>query len=109
MEFPMIYTEWLINSFPKLKEAPSTETFSYIHQAKLASKLQCWFIDISLTVAFMVCFTFIMSSVGYIPFESYIYWAGLVIVLAISKYISDKIEQKIIKNKLYKLVIKKYA
>lgn len=105
----MNYTEWLIESFPKLAGVSSAETFSYINQAKLASKLQCWVIDIVLTVVFMVCFTFTMSSAGYIPFESFIYWAGLVIVLAVGKNISDKIEQKIIRNKLRKLVIKKYA
>ena len=42
----------------------------------------------------MVCYTFIVSSAGYIPFESFIYWAGLIIFLAVGKNISDKISKK---------------
>jgi hypothetical protein len=105
----MNYTEWLIESFPKLAEASSAETFTLISQAKLTTRFHRVLIDIVLTVMIILGFNYISLFALDTSVDSYVYWVSLILVLTISRYCSEYISQNIVKKKLTVFISEKYA
>jgi len=105
----MNYTQWLIESFPKLAEASSAETFTLISQAKLTTRVHRILIDIVFTVMIIIGFNYISLLALGTSVDSYVYWISLILVLTISRYCSDYISQNIVKKKLTEFISEKYA
>lgn len=107
--YPLNYTEWLQVNFSSLSQASSTETYGYIKQAKSDTKLLRSFVGIAMLLALILPSNMILSSMGFVPFESLIYWFTFIIVALISTELSKKAEDKIIKTKLKKIIPAKYT
>jgi hypothetical protein len=102
------YTDWLQGKFSSLSYVSSAETYGYIKQAKSETKFIRGFIDIAILIAIILPSNMLLSSMGFISFESVIYWCTFIVIVLISSSLSKKAEQNIIKNKLTKIVQAKY-
>jgi len=100
------YTDWLQGRFSSLSHASSAETYGYIKQAKSETKFLRSFVSIAILLVILLSSNMLLSSMGFEPFESIIYWCSFTVVASIS---TKQAEQKIIKNKLTKIVQAKYT
>ncbi|HBY86217.1 MAG TPA: hypothetical protein DEO86_10100 [Colwellia sp.] len=105
----MNYTDWLQGRFSSLSHASSAETYGYIKQAKSETKFLRGFVGVAVLLAIILPSNMLLSSMGFVPFESIIYWCTFIVVVLISSALSKQAEQKIIKNKLTKIIQAKYT
>jgi uncharacterized membrane protein len=108
-EFQLSYTDWLKGNYPELDSTSSVETYSHIKQAKKETKLWREFFGILIMISLILPINILLSSQGFEPFESAFYWSIFVIVFLLSSFITHKLERKIIKNKLHRIIKAKYA
>jgi len=108
-EYPLNYTDWLKVNYPELESASSVETYSYIKQAKKGTRLWRELFGMMIIIALVLLLNMLLASQGFVPFESVFYWCSFVIVILISSYLANKLEQNIIKSKLHKIVKSKHA
>ncbi|ACJ31504.1 Membrane-associated protein, putative [Shewanella piezotolerans WP3] len=100
----MNYTDWLRSEFPPLRASTSTETLEYITQAKSETrKLTIPLVFLS-AVALIYLMNAVLSSYGFAPFESVVYWVAFIIVFNVGSVGTDKLESVIIKRRLRALV-----
>ena len=102
----MNYTDWLQGRFSSLSHASSAEIYGYIKQAKSETKLLRSFVSIAILLVILLSSNMLLSSMGFEPFKSIIYWCTFTVLASIS---TKQAEQKIIKNKLTKIVQSKYT
>lgn len=101
----MNYTDWLRSEFPQLKDSSSTETLSYIQQAKSETKWLALVVQFFSGVSSVVISNYALESYGFIPFRSVVSWAVLAVALLVGAKISNQLEVAIVKARIRKLLL----
>lgn len=101
----MNYTDWLRSEFPQLKGSASTETLSYIQQAKSETKSLALIVELFSGISSVVISIYALELYGFISFRSVIFWAVLAVALFVSAKISNKLEVAIVKARIRKLIL----
>ncbi len=98
-------TDWFKKEFPQLKESASTETLSYIQQAKSETKWLAVLVAFFSGISSVVISSSILESYGFIPFRSVVSWAGFAIALLVGAQLSNQLEVVIVKARIRKLLL----
>ncbi len=100
----MNYTDWLRSEFPQLKGSASTETLSYIQQAKSETKWLAVLVAFFSGLSPVIIIMYTLKSYGFLPFETVVSWGGFAMALWGGSQLSSKLEVAIVKARIRKLI-----
>ncbi|MBO1254993.1 hypothetical protein J3L16_04735 [Alteromonas sp. 5E99-2] len=101
----MNYSDWLIHSYPELKDKSSAQIYQIITQAKGTTRTVTLCINVLLySISVASVFYLILPALGLEPFSNLASWGLYVVVLVFINLISNFLEKRTVKNALSKLM-----
>ncbi|MCL1139265.1 hypothetical protein [Shewanella pneumatophori] len=100
----MNYSLWLKNKYPQLKYTSSADTYALINLAKSTSRFLRFLLSTSFLVIVIVLLNTVLAANGVVPFEEFSYWLCFVPVVTFGSLCTTKLDQRIIKYQLHKIM-----
>ncbi|GAA4884984.1 hypothetical protein [Ferrimonas pelagia] len=92
----MLYSEWLLEKHPRLKEVPSSTTLGYINRAKSETKIIRASVHVSILILMIFATDLALGIFQYFHSASLPYWLCMGSAVLMAKLIADKFGEIVI-------------